>query len=305
MAKLHRGVVEFNRLPEDVIEQVIFFLAPSRARSGCLYWSARISTIRTHHIALLDQLKQINALGKVCREFKRCLLKLPFAVRVMFRLEVPVVDTLVFKFDIHADITRLFGWSGNVRTLQVTSAPKSELVAQALAFILSATERIMLNVLDIQVPTFSNFRSLPPCDSGELLAQGIGRLDLFGVSPIPGNLVCLQLSLKPGKLLYFVSAATTWVELRDHRAFAISAQHDLSSHNELIAEGNPRVAADWFVLLLVPVEYIGKMKAANLILTEEERFGGSYKCDLTGRREFPEIESKKISYLVNYYPHFL
>jgi hypothetical protein len=265
-----------------VIEQVIFFLAPARARSGSLYSCARIWRIWQHQSELLAQLQQIQALGKVCRVFKRCLLKLPFDVRVMFRFEVPVVDTIVFKFDIHDDILSLFFWIEKIKTLHVTSAPKSELVGQVLASIVYEEDRrVFLDIIDIPVPAFSNFRSLPPCDSVEL-AQG----NLTDV------LVCLHVSLKTGKLLYFVSAETTWSKWSTHRAFARSAEFDLCSLNKLIAEGpvNSIPNPSWLVLLLVPIEYVVKMKASGYLVTDEARFGGSYKCDLTGRSEFPDIE---------------
>jgi hypothetical protein len=301
MAKFLRGVVDFNQLPEEVVEQVIFFLAPSRPRSGSLYSSARISIMQQHKAQLLAQLQQIQALGKVSSAFKRSLLKLPFDVRVMFRLDVPFVDTIVFKFHIHEEILSLFYWSAKVQTLQVESAPKSELVGQALAFMVYAGDRrVFFDIVDIPVPAFSNIRSLPPCDSNELLAQGIGTLDLVGLSPIAGNLVCLDVALKPGKLLYFVSEAFFWCGWNKHREFARQAEFDLCSKNKFVAESNKRWDDNWFFLLLVPLEFIVAMKAANYIVTEEVRFGGSYKCDLTGLSEFPDIEPTKIGLAVCY-----
>jgi hypothetical protein len=270
---------QFCWLPEEVVEQVIFFLIPTQARSACLYTSARISIVQQHKAQLLVQLQQIQALGKVCGAFKRCLLKLPFEVRVMFRLEIPVVDAIVFKFDIHEEILHsLFGWTKKTFvTLRATSAPKSEFVGQALAYAVYEEDRkVFLDLVDIPVPAFSNFRSLPSYD----------------VSSSPAKYVCLHVSLKPGKLLYFVTEATNWSEWHVQRAFARSAQYDLCSLNKFIAEGhiyndhNP----NWFFLILVPVEYILKMKAAKYIVTEDERFGGSYKCCLTGLSDFPDIE---------------
>jgi len=297
MAKLLRGVFNFNQLPEEVVEQSILFLVPSCAPSGSLYSSTRISIMRQYNAQLLARLLQIQALGKVCRAFKRCLLKLPFEVRVMFRLEIPVVDTIVFKFHIHDELLRQFFCFPKIQTLQVTSAPKSELVGQALAFMVSEGDRqAFFDIVDIPVPAFSNIRALPPCDSKELLAQGIGTLDLVGLSPIPGNLVCLDISLKPGKLLYFVSEAFFWYEWDRHRKFARNAQFDNCSRNKFVAESsNRRWTDNWFYLLLVSDEFILNMKAVGYLLTQEERFGGSYKCDLTGLRDLPEIEPQPLN----------
>jgi len=295
MAKILRGVVDFNQLPEEVVEQSILFLAPSCSPSDSLYSCTRLSVMRQYKAQLLTQLLQIQALGKVCRAFKRCLLKLPFEVRVMFHLEIPVVDTIVFKFHIDDAILSQFFCFPKIQTLQVTSAPKSELVGQALACMVSEGDRqAFFDIVDIPVPAFSNIRALPPCDSKELLAQGIGTLDLVGLSPIPGNLVCLDISLKPGKLLYFVSEAFFWYEWDRHRKFARNAQFDNCSMNKFVAQSNKRWHDNWFYLLLVSDEFILNMKAVGYLLTEEERFGGSYKCDLTGLREFPEIEPQAL-----------